>query len=143
MGAGYVLHDESDPIALQGLAFTLPATEALFWTAAGTAIEPGFGVGFIVGVLVGSLLTSVALGEFKMAGFDRETPPRNYIVGGLLMGVGGVLAGGCTIYADLSGVGMLSIAAALALAAMIAGALLTPAAMQRGVSAQGGLVAAE
>ena len=126
MGAGYVLHDESDPIALQGLAFTLPATEALFWTAAGTAIEPGFGVGFIVGVLVGSLLTSVALGEFKMAGFDRETPTGNYIVGGLLMGVG-----------------MLSIASALALAAMIAGALLTPAAMQRGVSAQGGLVAAE
>jgi len=38
---------------------------------------------------------------------------------------------------------MLSIAAALALAATIAGALLTSAAMQRGVSAQGSLVAAE
>ena len=84
VGTGYVLHDEFDPIALQGLAFTLPATEALFWTVAGTAIEPGFGVGVIGGVLVGSLLASVAFGEFKLAGFDRDTPTSNYIVGGLL-----------------------------------------------------------
>ena len=143
VGTGYVLHDEFDPIALQGLAFSLQAAEALFWTVARTAIEPGFGVGFIGGVLVGSLLTSVAFSEFKMAGFDRETPTGNYIVGGLLMGVGGVLAGGCTIGAGLSGVGMLSLAAVLALAAMIAGALLTSVVMQRGVSAQGSLVAAE
>ncbi len=143
VGTGYVLHDEFDPIALQGLAFSLPATETLLWTVAGTAIEPCFGVGFIGGVLVGSLLTSVAFGEFKTAGFYRETPTGNYIVGGLLMGVGGVLAGGCTIGAGLSGVGMLSPVTALALVAMIAGALLTSVVMQRRVSAQGGLVAAE
>ena len=29
VGTSYVLHDEFDPIALQGLAFSLPATEAL------------------------------------------------------------------------------------------------------------------
>jgi len=74
VGTSYVLHYAFDPIALQGLAFSLPATEALCWTVAGTAIEPGFGVGFIGGVLVSSLLTSVAFGEFKMAGFYRETP---------------------------------------------------------------------
>ncbi len=109
MCTGYVLFDELDPIALQWLAFTLPATETLFWTVAGTAIDPGFGVGFIGGALAGSLLASVAFGEFKLAGFDRHTPTGNYLAGGILMGVGGVLAGGSTIGAGLSGVDMLSV----------------------------------
>lgn len=41
------------------------------------------------------------------------------------MGVGGVLAGGCTIGAGLSGVATLSSAAALALIAIMLGAKLT------------------
>lgn len=43
------------------------------------------------------------------------------------MGFGGVLAGGCTIGAGLSGISVLSVAATLALAAMVAGALATHA----------------
>ena len=39
------------------------------------------------------------------------------------MGIGGVLAGGCTVGAGLAGVSMLSVAALLALAAIVAGAL--------------------
>ncbi len=137
VGTSDVLFYEFDPIALQGMAFTLPATEMLFWTVAGTAIDPGFGVGFIDGVLAGSLLASVAFGDFKLVGFDRDTPTGKYLAGGILMGIGGVLAGGCTIGAGLSGVGM------LALGAMIAGALLTSAALQRQVSGQASLVSAE
>lgn len=143
VGTGYILYDEFDPISLQGLAFTLPATETLFWTVAGTAIDPGFGVGFIGGVLAGSLLASVLFGDFRLVGFNRDTPTGNYLAGGLLMGVGGVLAGGCTIGAGLSGVGMLSIGAMFALASMIAGALLTSVALQRQTSGQASLVPAE
>jgi len=42
-----------------------------------------------------------------------------------LMGFGGVLAGGCSVGAGLSGASNLSIAALLALAAMIFGARVT------------------
>jgi uncharacterized membrane protein YedE/YeeE len=42
-----------------------------------------------------------------------------------MMGMGGVLAGGCTVGAGLSGVPTLSVAAILALVSIIAGALLT------------------
>jgi uncharacterized membrane protein YedE/YeeE len=41
------------------------------------------------------------------------------------MGIGGVLAGGCTVGAGLAGISMLSIAAVIALAAMVAGAVAT------------------
>ncbi len=145
LGTGHVLFDEFDPIALESLAFTSALGDSLFWTVAGTAIEPGFGVGIIGGVLLGSFLAAVLFGEFEVVGFTRETPTGNYIAGGLLMGFGGVLAGGCTIGAGLSGVATLSVAAILALAAIIAGAYLADALSRRrgAVLPGGGLVPAE
>ena len=44
------------------------------------------------------------------------------LAGAVMMGVGGVLAGGCTVGAGLSGVSTASFAALLALAAMAASA---------------------
>lgn len=57
--------------------------------------------------------------------------------------MGGVLADGCTIGAGLSGVGMRSIAAMLALASIVAGAVLKSAALQRRVFGKASLVPAE
>ncbi|MDE0407382.1 MAG: YeeE/YedE thiosulfate transporter family protein, partial [Alphaproteobacteria bacterium] len=45
-----------------------------------------------------------------------------YLAGAVMMGAGGVLAGGCTVGAGLSGVSTASLAALLALAAMAASA---------------------
>ena len=47
------------------------------------------------------------------------------MAGAALMGIGGVLAGGCTVGAGLSGVPSLSIAALMALAAIALGGVLT------------------
>lgn len=144
LGTGYLLFDEFDPIGMESLAFTSSLGDTLFWTVAGTAIEPGFGVGLVGGVLLGSFLAAIAFGDFKVVGFTRETPTGIYIVGGLMMGFGGVLAGGCTIGAGLSGVATLSLSAILALAAIIAGAYLADALGRRRVGGlAGGLVPAE
>ncbi len=50
--------------------------------------------------------------------------------GAVLMGIGGVLAGGCTVGAGLSGVPTLSLAAILALGAIAAGAMATDRALR-------------
>lgn len=131
---GALLFDEFDPITFESLAFTSSSSEALFWTVAGTAIAPGFGVGFFGGVILGSALASLASGEFKWDGFTGEVPTHRYLVGGSLMGVGGVLAGGCTVGAGLSGVSMLSLSALIALVSIIVGAFLTNALLARGLS---------
>lgn len=131
LGTGYILLDEFDPIALESLSFTSPASETLFWTVAGTAVAPGFGVGLVGGTLAGSLLAALVFGEFSVTGFDRDTPTGRYLAGGVLMGFGGVLAGGCTIGAGMSGVALLSVAAIVALLAMIAGALLARIVLER------------
>lgn len=122
-GTGVFLADEFDPIPFESLAFTSSATEALFWTVAGTAITPGFGVGLIGGVLAGAFLAAYASGELRVERFDAGTPVEKYIGGSVLMGIGGVLAGGCTIGAGLTGVSTLSISAIIALASIAAGAV--------------------
>lgn len=122
---GFVLFDEFDPIALESLAFTSSASETLFWTVAGTAVAPAFGVGFFGGTLAGAALSATFRREFRPTGFTQELTASRYILGGSLMGVGGVLAGGCTVGAGLTGTSTLSVAAFLALASIVAGALAT------------------
>lgn len=124
-GTGVLLADEFDPITVESLNFTSSTSETLFWWIAGTAIAPGFGVGLIGGALIGSLMAATTTGEFKWTGFassSSQISTGRYLLGGVLMGAGGVLAGGCTIGAGLSGVSTLSVSAILALLSIIAGA---------------------
>ncbi|MDX2155822.1 MAG: YeeE/YedE family protein [Hyphomicrobiaceae bacterium] len=121
LGTGFVLHDEFAPIPLETLAFTSAASEGLFWWVAGTAVAPTFGVGLLAGAIAGSFLSALAARRLAPTGFTAETGTGRYLAGGALMGVGGVLAGGCTVGAGLAGISMLSLAALLALGSIIAG----------------------
>lgn len=120
-----LLFDEFDPLAVQSAAFTLPWSDTLFWTIASTSIPAGFGTGFIGGVLAGSFLSAVLSGTVKLVGFDAPQQFLRYAAGAGLMGVGGVLAGGCTVGAGLSGTAALSVAGLLALVSIMAGAVVS------------------
>ena len=121
---GYLLMDEFDPTPVQSVAFTQPWGDSLFWTIASTALPAGFGVGFIGGVLGGSFLSATARGELDLQGFETPQQMLRYGAGGALMGLGGVLAGGCTVGAGLGGGAALSVSALLALASIVGGAVL-------------------
>ncbi|MDA9116529.1 YeeE/YedE family protein [Planktomarina temperata] len=121
LGTGFVLQDEFDPIVMQSLSFTAPAADLLFWTVASSAIPAGFGVGLILGVVLGAAAASLSKGEFHWQSFDTPRQTGRYFSGAALMGVGGVLAGGCTVGAGLAGIASLSIAALLALASIALG----------------------
>jgi uncharacterized membrane protein YedE/YeeE len=130
VGTGFVLYDDFDPVALESLSFTAPFADTLFWTVASTSIPANFGVGLIGGVLGGALLSSLLFGSFQWQSFSAPAETGRYAAGAGLMGVGGVLAGGCTVGAGLAGVPTLSIAALLAILSIAAGALLTKAALK-------------
>ena len=117
-----LLFDEFDPLVVQSAAFTLPWSDTLFWTIASTAVPAGFGTGLISGVLLGSFLSAAARGELKLESFESASQTLRYASGAALMGFGGVLAGGCTIGAGLSGASTLSMAALLALGSITVGA---------------------
>ncbi len=122
VGTGLVLQDEFDPITFESLSFTAPLADTLFWTGASSAIGANFGTGLIGGVLLGALASALIAGRFQWQGFEGPGQMGRYLTGGALMGFGGVLAGGCTVGAGISGVATLSVAAALALVAISAGA---------------------
>ena len=119
---GFVLLDDFDPIPVQSMGFTGPMADTLFWAVAATSIPAGFGTGLAAGVLVGSLVAALAAGEFRWQSLEGPRQTGRYLAGAVMMGVGGVLAGGCTVGAGLSGVSTASFAALLALAAMAASA---------------------
>ena len=119
-----LLLDTFDPLDVQAVAFTLPWSDTLFWTLASTAVPAGFGTGLIGGVLLGSFASAALRGELALTGFEGPSQMVRYVAGAVLMGFGGVLAGGCTIGAGLSGVATLSVAAMLALVSIIVGGLL-------------------
>jgi uncharacterized membrane protein YedE/YeeE len=131
VGTGFVLYDEFDPIAMESLSFTSPAAESLFWTVAATSIPAGFGVGLLGGTIAGAAVSALVGGRFRWQSFSSAPQTGRYVLGATLMGMGGVLAGGCTIGAGLSGVPTLSIAAMLALASIVAGAIVTDRALSR------------
>jgi len=127
LATGWLLKDDFDPVPVESLALTSAGAETLFWWVASSAIQPTFGVGFLAGVVLGSAVAAVAAREWKVAGFTEEVSTGRYLAGGALMGFGGVLAGGCTVGAGLSGVPTLSVAAIVAFLSIIAGGLLARA----------------
>ena len=132
IGTGFVLLDEFEPIALQSLSFTSPSADLLFYGVASTAIPAGFGVGLMLGVVGGAAIAAVLKGEFQWQSFENPAQTGRYSAGAVMMGLGGVLAGGCTVGAGLSGIPTLSFAAVLAIAFMAIGGLATQAVLQRG-----------
>jgi uncharacterized membrane protein YedE/YeeE len=81
------------------------------------------GIVSVVGVSVGAFGVSRVDGSFRWEGFGGVEDLANHLVGATLMGVGGVVALGCTVGQGLSGVSTLSLGSLLTLAAIIVGAL--------------------
>ena len=140
VGTGFVLQDDFDPIAMESLSFTSPWSETLFWTIASSAIPAGFGTGLVGGVLAGAGVTALLRGQAAWTSFDSPAQTGRYLLGAGMMGFGGVLAGGCTVGAGLSGVPTLSVAALLALISIVAGGRLA-ATVLRPAGAKGPIAA--
>lgn len=132
---GFVLFDEFDPIAMESLSFTAPMSEGLFYVIASSALPAGFGSGLIAGVLIGALIAALLSGAFQWQSFESPRQTGRYALGAMLMGLGGVLAGGCTLGAGLAGISTLGIAAPLALGAIAVGGLATNRLLKEGASA--------
>jgi hypothetical protein len=69
-------------------------------------------------------VASLADRSFRWEGFGNVEDLANHLVGAVLMGVGGVVAMGCTIGQGISGVSTLSLGSLIALAAIVGGAVL-------------------
>ncbi|PFG38213.1 hypothetical protein ATJ97_0685 [Georgenia soli] len=79
-----------------GLGITTPSANTVAFLVTGDVELVDWGVLLVVGILLGSFAAAKGSGEFRIRVPDATTTVRS-IVGGVGMGVGAALAGGCTI----------------------------------------------
>ncbi|MCG6658209.1 YeeE/YedE family protein [Halomonas campisalis] len=121
---GVVGFDDFEPVRLATLTFIAPIGETLQYLMLATGTRLGFGVSVVAGVVAGALITALARRDLRLRGFDGPQHMLRSMAGGTLMGIGGVMALGCSIGQGLSGFSTLSLATFAALAGILAGARL-------------------
>jgi uncharacterized membrane protein YedE/YeeE len=76
-----------------------------------------------LGLLVGSWVSAVGQGSFRWEGFTQTSDLMLHLLGGVFMGIGGVMAMGCTLGQGLSGLSTLSLGSFLAVSGIVLGAV--------------------
>lgn len=115
----------SNPVQLVSLSFVRPVADAIDWIERSTALGlPGFGAASVFGVLAGGCFANWWSGNLRVSGFADVRDASRHIGGAIAMGIGGVLALGCSIGQGVAGISTLSVQSLLACAAIIAGAVL-------------------
>jgi uncharacterized membrane protein YedE/YeeE len=110
------------PVPPVSLTYVRPAGDTLQWLMLYTATPiPGFGAASVLGALLGSFGAALATGKFRFATFADTGDTLRNLGGAALMGIGGVMALGCTIGQAVTGVSTLALGSFLTFAAIVAG----------------------
>ena len=110
---------------MESLSMVAPVAYTLDWLIffSDTSKTLTLGIVSVVGLALGACAVAVATHSFRWEGFGSVEDLANHLAGGVLMGVGGVVAMGCTIGQGLSGIATLSIGSFIALGGIVAGAV--------------------
>lgn len=84
-----------------------------------------FGVVALAGVIGGSFLYAIVTKNFRIEWFASFGDFVNHAIGGILMGIGGVLAMGCTVGQAITGISTLAVGSMLTFVAIVIGAVAT------------------
>ncbi|MEE4379153.1 MAG: YeeE/YedE family protein [Candidatus Competibacteraceae bacterium] len=111
---------------VQSYSFVNPLSELLIYVRhPNNPILLTFGVAAVAGVIVGALLNAAFQRRLRWEWFSSWTDFLRHLSGAILMGVGGVLAMGCTIGQGITGISMLASGSLLTLGAIILGCAAT------------------
>ncbi|MEM6971549.1 MAG: YeeE/YedE family protein [Pseudomonadota bacterium] len=114
-----------DAVSVTSFSFVMPLGSGIMAAMTGDLLVlPGFGVASVVGVVIGAAIGAKIRAEIRWEACDDARELRRQIAGAVMMGIGGVLAVGCTVGQGLSALSVLSVSAPVAIASMAAGARL-------------------
>lgn len=113
-------------VATQSYTFINPMGELLAWTTDGfNPLLVSFGLVALGGVIVGSFVYALMSGGFRIEWFSSVRDFINHMFGAMFMGIGGVLAMGCTLGQGVTGASTMALGSFMALGAIIFGSALT------------------
>jgi len=82
-----------------------------------------FGIAVVGGVITGAFIMAKMTGEFRIESFTDGTDMIRHIGGGAIMGIGGVMALGCTIGQGVTGMSTMALGSLIALVSILAGGI--------------------
>ncbi|MBB4372107.1 hypothetical protein GGD63_004911 [Bradyrhizobium sp. cir1] len=118
---GYLGADDFNPVPVTSLTFIAPIADALQYAMLSTGLTLNFGIATVAGVFAGSLVTALATRRFKLEGYSSPRHMLRSGTGAALMGIGGVMAFGCSIGQGLTGVSTLALGSLIAVAGILLG----------------------
>ncbi len=112
-------------VPVSSITFVRPTGDTLEYLMRFTALgAPSIGVVIFSGTLVGSFIGAVTMGRLKLTTFADPNDTKRNLFGAALMGIGGVLALGCTVGQAISGVSTLAVGSMIVFASIVAGCFL-------------------
>ncbi len=121
---GVIGYDEFEPLPLTSYTFVAPAGNAIQYLMTFTGSTIDFGIAAVGGVIAGGFLAAKASGQFRIEAFVDAGDMQRHMIGGALMGMGGIMALGCTIGQGATGLSTLAIGSVIALLSIVAGGVL-------------------
>ena len=118
---GHLGADDFNPIPVTSLTFIAPIADSLQYAMLSTGLTLNFGIATVAGVFAGSLVTALATGRFKLEGYSSPGHMLRSGSGAALMGIGGVMAFGCSIGQGLTGMSTLALGSFVAVAGILLG----------------------
>ncbi|WJY20493.1 YeeE/YedE family protein [Fontisubflavum oceani] len=124
VGTYWVATHGFEALRIGSHTFTAPIGDAIRYVMFSTVLAPSFGIGSVLGVVMGGFIGSVIRDGFRWEACEDPRELKRQLAGGALMGVGAVLAAGCSVGQGLSALSLLSITAPLVAASIWVGAWL-------------------
>ncbi|MGX4773010.1 YeeE/YedE family protein [Bradyrhizobium guangdongense] len=118
---GYLGADDFNPVPVTSLTFIAPIADSLQYAMLSTGLTLNFGIATVGGVFAGSLATAILTGRFHLEGYSSPRHMLRSAGGAALMGIGGVMAFGCSIGQGLTGMSTLAAGSFIAVAGILLG----------------------
>lgn len=121
---GLAFDEFADRPAVASLSLVRPAGDLVYYLMRFTALgAPSFTIVTILGTLLGAFVSAVTSGRFALASFASPQDTVRSLAGAVLMGVGGVMALGCTIGQSVTGLSTLGLGSLITMVAIVLGAM--------------------
>lgn len=121
-GLGALAMESFDDIQVEAHTFTAPVGESLIYLMTASAGGLSFPIGSVAGVLAGAFVGAMIRGRFRWEACDDPRELGRQMLGGFLMGIGAVLAVGCSVGQGLTAFSTLTYSAPVVAACIFAGA---------------------
>jgi uncharacterized membrane protein YedE/YeeE len=121
-GMQYIRSHGFDDLSVISHTFSAPIGETILYGMMASGLSLSFGIGSVAGVWIGAFLGSLIKGHFRWEACEDPRELRRQIFGAAMMGVGAVVAVGCSMGQGLSAFSVLAFSAPVTFVAIFAGA---------------------